>query len=1703
MNEGIELAVFNPLGTTMIDYVPRRWDPTFLEEMNRDGGGSFRIRADDSRLTDYPDFLLEGNMVRMTVDGGFPMWWEIAKKKNVIVSDGEYSGEWIEVSGPGVRSWMNHAVVYPEYGLVKNPGDRAFNFASKQGSWYNPAQWVAPTVKEYAWTGGANWAGLKEWPKNMSAQWIWNSSVTNAPKGDVYVRHEFSLQSTKKVRLYASADDIAVFLMDGARVLSITEWGAWTKVYTADIELSAGNHVLAARAVNTSVSKAGVVYALIDMSSEPKDDDAVTNAMRIIQSGTGGLINPYPATAPGWNVGQILNTLLDEAANRGVPSIAKISRTWTNTADSYGVPWPRTYDMVFNLGDSYSNVLTQLTDAYVDIWFEGMQLNMAPARGGDRSREAGAKDAVIFRKGLSVLGAESESSAEIANVAVVNTSDGLVERVGPSNSVSQFGRREAFLSAVNASESGTAGALINQLFTKYSMPRRTPTLDIIPTPGNVPWVDFYVGDWVLAPDDAGTSLTKRRIMSLSVTENSQTGEPVYAAEIDSIQQSSEERLARWLMAVENGTKNGGVSGTSSSSSGIAEIQQTGVGTGSPPIPSLPSVGNPSAPTNVLATADLYVDEVKVTRGKATVSWQYSGLDTSGRTLDAVRFEVAYRPTGSTQPWVVVNSDQTLNAVIAPLSPLKADLVTAASYTITVRAVGGNGRSSDWSQAIDLVMARDTTPPDRPYFPAGSVSTWLRTITVRWPGGTTDSVGTAQNPLPADFDHVNVYQNTSANVSGRTLVGRIDGDNGLWVTDKVTAGTALFYTLTAVDKSGNESAHSLVRQATPQANVDLTEITNQINAANLSIINLGASSILDKAILTAKLADNAVVMGKIDTAVQTEIAKGQSALDGLGVTNSNLSTLTTSVNGKNKIVRQTTAATGTGYVNGDRWEQWSSLAVGGKLLKTWRFDGSQWVQELIDPTYVPQIDIGAGTFGSLSGGRLVSNSVTATEILASRGANMHVDPEFADTTWWSTSAGNVTISSTGGKTGKGSALIAQTATQQGTYYASTTSTVDGPKRRARVVPGQAYKVGAWVYCTAQAPVNSISIYPRWFNDADGSNTLGSAVRYTVNGVAAVIPANTWTWVTGFTVCPAGANYTSLTLGLYSESTYSAGTTRWSDPSIQPGADATLIVQGSVFAEHVNAQSVAGAVGSFLTINVSQLNATSAAIDSAVVTKLWTDVVQSRKISTQMLEVTGQNMISNGFGEFGNNTNWSQWGWSSQAPANSGALGSFTLSSTITTDLYNNQAAIPVDGDTKYLFEFWIKADKANSKTYIEFMEDNGVNPTPQYAIADYQVLTTWQKVAVQVKTSTGQKTMRMRMFPNHPNGTVRDAIQYVAGLRFREAVSADLIVDGGVVAKHITASEEMWAKTLGAHKINVNEIDANSFTSDTGFVGSLRTNILTTDVIKAVMIDATGGITSRHTITGAKFQTTTAANSGVKYDSTGMSAWNTAGVKTFNVSATTGDVTIIGSFTTGSVTSGIVMDSTVWGGRPGIRLNTGTGVDFEPTIYAVDSTVAAGSGYAQGSLILMGSETTANSSGRTELQLLGGGAGFSLKNVYGAGAGRGLWMDVNGDFNLVGRDTTLGGVGWLRITGCARMSHTARDTHRYGYSATSAIAAGIINFTYPTPAPSGMLRPQISINAVAPSSAVTQNLTTSSFAVYYSGPANNQTTINYMSIWTEN
>lgn len=93
----------------------------------------------------------------------------------------------------------------------------------------------------------------------------------------------------------------------------------------------------------------------------------------------------------------------------------------------------------------------------------------------------------------------------------------------------------------------------------------------------------------------------------------------------------------------------------------------------------------------------------------------------------------------------------------------------------------------------------------------------------------------------------------------------------------------------------------------------------------------------------------------------------------------LASVQESVNGKNSINNSTEDPTPGEHTEDDKWQKWDTLEPGGALIASWRYRAGTWVQESLDPTYLPLVDIGQGTFGSLGGGRLEADAIDGMTI----------------------------------------------------------------------------------------------------------------------------------------------------------------------------------------------------------------------------------------------------------------------------------------------------------------------------------------------------------------------------------------------------------------------------------------------------------------------------------------------------------------------------------------------------------------------------------------------------------------------------------------------------------------------------------------------------------------------------------------------------
>lgn len=561
----VEVYAYND-PTRMIDVLPDRWDVSVLDEIGKPGAGSLSLWRHDPKLVSSPTVLDWRNVVRIRINHRCVGAFLIQNKKSEMVSLEELSGETWQISGEGLRTWFHDAVVLPYGGLKpRSTGSRMFSFASERGTWYKPAQWLTPVnVHQYTMdpTPSNPWGTAPaQWPDAPAAYWIWGTnSIAGAPEGYNFFRYEFTIAEitgTKSYSVFAAGDNTYQCYIDGQEVLSV-EAETFSKTTRADFELSPGAHVLAFRVRNDG-GPAALIAALFQAGDAATD----TPAIRLTVTGQAGwLVNSYPDPPPGWTPGEIMLTLLAEATARGVRFPGFLTPTFTGAADSNGAVWARSLDWEFTIGTDYFEVIERLEEAVCDLWVdpETLKLHMYAARGTHRTTQSASVSPIMFQAGRNVLRAREEGTSDVKNTLALSTTDGwALQGGGPVESFTKYGRVEGTLST--GLSGAVSGDVANTVFDLRALPTMASTYEIIDVDGARPFVDFGVGDWVLAPNAADV-LTPTRILSLAVTEDVKTGTPRYATEFGTIFEDRTTRHERWLKTLSNQSLGGTVANAS-------------------------------------------------------------------------------------------------------------------------------------------------------------------------------------------------------------------------------------------------------------------------------------------------------------------------------------------------------------------------------------------------------------------------------------------------------------------------------------------------------------------------------------------------------------------------------------------------------------------------------------------------------------------------------------------------------------------------------------------------------------------------------------------------------------------------------------------------------------------------------------------------------------------------------------------------------------------------------------------------------------------------------------------------------------------------------------------------------------------------------------------------------------------------------------
>ena len=251
---------------------------------------------------------------------------------------------------------------------------------------------------------------------------------------------------------------------------------------------------------------AGFILTGIEVNSDGKETDTVV--VRTNTSWQVSSIEPY------WRPAMILRTLAVEASARGVYRMSRLTYGFTVSAPTSG-SWTTEADLTLKVGATLLTVLDDMVDLGHDFWLNPstLRLDAWESRGTDRS------GTVFMDTGQNLARFSTTVERPLKTVALVRTKSGWL-RTADNTLRDANGWRETFLEYGNTASEDVAKRNANRVLRRTGKTQVVAQgVEVVVTPGAVPYVDFAVGDVVAIPDPSGAGLPgKARVLSIGLKE---------------------------------------------------------------------------------------------------------------------------------------------------------------------------------------------------------------------------------------------------------------------------------------------------------------------------------------------------------------------------------------------------------------------------------------------------------------------------------------------------------------------------------------------------------------------------------------------------------------------------------------------------------------------------------------------------------------------------------------------------------------------------------------------------------------------------------------------------------------------------------------------------------------------------------------------------------------------------------------------------------------------------------------------------------------------------------------------------------------------------------------------------------------------------------------------------------------------------------
>ncbi|NWN87322.1 MAG: hypothetical protein HLX51_02070 [Micrococcaceae bacterium] len=1158
--------------------------------------------------------------------------------------------------------------------------------------------------------------------------------------------------------------------------------------------------------------------------------------------------------------GEILVPLLQRAQARGWGD--GIDWDFSTSQDSSGAGFEHILTIAYDPETDLNTILANLRDQQViDYRWQGRTLQLFNPH-TVMARETGVQ--LVASDGHQSAPEEWSNEDLRSHVRVLGEDGRSWEFSNPLTTA--LGRLESVVTQGGVSDPGTAALLSRESLLAGEATRVSRTREFDVTGGSpAPFRDYVPGDWVLILGDGG-DWEQLRVHSVSVTVNDEgvSGHATLGDRLDDLLS----RIAKQTKGITGGATVGG--------SGVR------------PSPEGPDTRKPQAPVGLVGESDFYFDDHGFPRGVVWFSWAEVQLATNGTgiTVDEYSVEVSEDYVGS--PAILWG---TVSGAFYSYSPLDIhdDGGVPKRYKARVRARAESGVLGPWSDYVAVEMVEDVVPPPPPLLQPGDISTTLGTVRVDITGLDEDG-----NPQPGDFSHFMLYESGAPDGDFVLVASRSGQESGyVWQSGNRPAGLEVFLRMTAVDVTGNESAPSAVQSVVPGRLVDESSIEQELEDARdrLEQAQEDFREGNDQRKEEIERLKNVVIP-----------ALEESLNEGLSDEVTRLEGLIESAGGSTIMRGADEPVDASNYDDGTYYFQYDTLGADGKLQAMWVVSDGAWIKGDLDETILPLAHIEQGTYGELSGGRLVAGSIETSALAVNDWENLIVDSdlrELAEAEYVDTGAEQgypgalfELESSQWNLLGQG--LLEQPwgaeVTESGITYLTANLPEAGEEEflyssltfNKGGVGIPAFEGEQFIFSLdGEGDLKGLLVRAVG-RDEDASTTFA---RSLIDGdvgnrqdIEFTIPANqpgrsqepTRSIELQFTTSSAGGAY---------------GSGRWRITQFRRKTPGVLIEDGAVKAKNIDVKEVF--------------------TNKTITETLWADSIHALTAELTRATISTPNLIPN-------TTDEDAAAWYG-ARINSDPVPSVFFPGEQTgEDPHDTTGTVRLDAGEKYKLSLDAAGTQRSTHFAFELLPVNGGDGVhiPTIDGVKYSwiagTISDWSSHEHQFTVPvTGD--YRLRIFPNMESGaTNTGGYQWLRNPRIENMMDGRLIVDGSVDTRHLNVTESMMAALLQAKKIEAGDIQANAVTAD-----KLRAGAVEAEHIQGNAIDG-------KTITGALIQTQAHSNRGVKQTDDGIIAFDSSGEQTVNIDGT--DNYMHGRFyTNGPGEPGILLEPA--------RSNQGPGVWF--------------------------------------------------------------------------------------------------------------------------------------------------------------------------------